>query len=84
MSQDGKFWRPGAKTRWHSYFQPRTNIPGVLLFGLIGLLGAFALAVAGWSAIAHGALARSDATLGAVGLVALALGAWQARALARR
>ena len=77
-------WRLAARTKRHAYWKPSSNLPGVLLFALIALLGGVALAATGWKAMANGALGHDDSVLGVIGLFCLALGVWQGFSLARR
>jgi hypothetical protein len=71
------YWTHGARTKWHTYFTPADDRPGVLLFGLIAALGAVALVVAARHILNAEALVRRDGVLLAIGLAAFVLGSVQ-------
>ena len=71
------YWTRGAKTKRHTYYTPGNDLPGVLLFGLIAVLGAVALIVAAWHILATEAVGRRDVTLLVIGLAMLVLGTVQ-------
>jgi len=71
------YWTRSAKTRWHIYFNATDDLPGVLLFGVIAVLGAAAIFVAARHVLMSGALVRSDGALLAVGGFAFVLGGVQ-------
>jgi hypothetical protein len=79
----GKWWRRTARTRRHIYYAPTTNLPGKLLFALIFVLGALALAVAARQAISHHGLDSQNMALGGVGLFCVLLAISQIRQLSR-
>jgi hypothetical protein len=71
------YWTRGAKTARHTYFYPADDLPGVLLFGLIAVLGAAAVVVAARHILISEAIVRRDGTLLGIGLLAFALGSVQ-------
>lgn len=71
------YWIRGPRTRHHIYYTPSSNLPGVLLFALIALLGALAVAVAVRHLLDTHVLVRKDAVLLSVGLFAFLLGGVQ-------
>jgi hypothetical protein len=71
------YWTRGAKTKWHTYFYPANDLPGVLLFGLIALLGAAAVVVAARHILISDTIVRRDGTLLGIGLFAFVLGSVQ-------
>jgi len=77
------YWKRGARTKWHSYYYPASDLPGVLLFGLIAALGMMALVVAARHILMSAAVVRRDGTLLVIGLGMLVLGAAQAYRLWR-
>jgi len=79
-----RWWRRGAQTRRHLYFEPTGNRQGVLLFVLIGVLGLAAAAVAGPHLAQQQGLRHADGVLGGIGLLCILLGFGQALRLARR
>jgi len=77
------YWTRGAKTKRHTYYMPANDLPGVLLFGLIAVLGVAALVVAARHILMSAAVVRRDGTLLVIGLGMLVLGAAQAYRLWR-
>ena len=77
------YWTRGAKTKRHTYYMPANDLPGVLLFGLIAVLGAVALVVAALHILVSAAVTRRDGALLGIGLGLLVLGAAQAYRLWR-
>ena len=79
------YWTRGARTKWHSYYYPASDLPGVLLFGLIAALGMVALVVAARHILMSAAVERRDGLLLVIGLGMFVLGTvqgcrlWRAR-----
>ena len=71
------YWTRGAKTKRHLYYTPGNDLPGVLLFGLIAVLGVVALVVAARHILVSEAVVRRDGTLLVIGLSLLVLGTVQ-------
>ena len=71
------YWTRGAKTGRHTYFTPADDLPGVLLFGLIAVLGAVAVVVAARHFLASEAVLRRDGMLLGIGLGLVVLGSVQ-------
>ena len=46
--QSNRYWRRVGATRRHIYYVPNNNLPGMLLFGLIGVGGASSVVAATW------------------------------------
>jgi hypothetical protein len=42
------FWTRIASTRRHVYYAPANNVPGLILFGVLGVGGLVALSVGAW------------------------------------
>ena len=72
------YWRRGASGRYHTYYTPATNLPGVLLMGLIAVLGALAVVIAVRHGLHSTPVARRDVVLGLCGVGAFAVGCVQA------
>jgi hypothetical protein len=77
------YWTRGAKTAWHTYYYPANDLPGVLLFGVIALLGVVAIVVAARHILIRDAIVSRDGTLLGIGLFACVLGCVQAYRLWR-
>jgi len=71
------YWTRGARTKRHTYCFPADDLPGVLLFGLIAVLGAVALIVSARHILVNEAVGRRDVTLLVIGLAMLVLGTVQ-------
>jgi hypothetical protein len=71
------YWTRGARTQRHIYFSPADDLPGMLLFGLIAVLGAVALVVAARHILLSNAFVWRDGLLLLFGLVLLVLGTVQ-------
>ena len=46
--QHKPFWTRIASTRWHTYYAPANELPGLILFSVLGIGGLAALSVGGW------------------------------------
>jgi hypothetical protein len=42
------YWRPAGRSRRHIYYVPANDLPGVLLFVLIGIGGCAAFGIGAW------------------------------------
>ena len=71
------YWTRGAKTKRHLYYTPGNDLPGVLLFGLIAVLGLVALVVAARHILVSAAVVRRDGILLGIGLGMFLLGTVQ-------
>ena len=61
------FWTRIASSRWHVYYAPANELPGLILFGVIGIGGLTALLVGAWHL--HGAArSRQDWILATIGV----------------
>ena len=78
-----KWWSFAGRDRYHTYYKPTNNVPGIALFVLIAGLGTVAATVAGLHVLRLGHVVHADAVLGGCGLFVLLIGVTQARALLR-
>ncbi|MBU6269423.1 MAG: hypothetical protein KGN34_17890 [Sphingomonadales bacterium] len=78
------WFRLVARTKRHTYYRAVSNVPGMLLFALIVVLGAAALVAAVRDYRHLHMLVREDRILGGIGLFLIVLGIWQGVKLARR
>jgi hypothetical protein len=46
--QRRRFWTRIVNTRRHVYYAPGNDLPGLILFGVLGIAGLAALAVGAW------------------------------------
>ncbi|HVY24030.1 MAG TPA: hypothetical protein VG962_11830 [Steroidobacteraceae bacterium] len=76
-NEDKSYWVAGARTRRHRYFYPRNNMPGILLFGVIAVLGCLTLVVAMRHYMVARSLTNPDFVLGVIGLFAVLLSIYQ-------
>ncbi len=79
-----RWWTRGPRTSRHLYFYPTNNVPGVLLFALIFLLGCWALAIVIFHAMKTEHLVRQDVVLAGIGVVSATLGLAQIRRLLKK
>ena len=80
-SQRNRYWTRFGATRRHTYYLPANNLPGILLFGLIGLAGLALACVAAWH-LWKGMDTRRDWWLVGIGLGLAWLAIVQGRKLA--
>jgi len=83
VDREKRWWTRGARTSRHIYFYPTNNVPGVILFAFIVLLGCAALAVAVVRSTHSRHLDSQNAVLGGVGIFCIVLGAAQISRLIR-
>ncbi|MES1189833.1 MAG: hypothetical protein ABUS47_02015 [Steroidobacter sp.] len=74
---DQPYWIRVARTRRHIYYRARNNVPGMLLFGIIAVLGCVALIVGARHIIMAKSVQHPDVVLVIVGMGALLLGIYQ-------
>jgi hypothetical protein len=75
------YWIRGARTRRHIYFFPSDDRAGFALMLFIGILGLIALGLGVKNILGSPEIQRRDVILTGIGLVAAAIGLYQANRL---
>lgn len=78
------WFRLQGRSRRHTYYRAVSDVPGILLFALITLLGLAALGAAGWHWHASHRFVHADRVMAGIGVFLVVLGAWEGVKLARR
>jgi hypothetical protein len=78
------YWTRGPRTRRHSYFYPSDDRAGFALMLFIGILGLIALGLGVMNIIGSPEVQRRDVILTGIGLLAAAIGLYQANRLRHR
>jgi hypothetical protein len=81
--REGRWWRRGRQTRLHVYYEPTSNVQGILLFSLLAILGAIAVIIAGIHDLQTHSDQHENRVLGGIGLFCLVLALVQIRNLMR-